>query len=503
MSEIAQLKPGIRSRTGLATALVLAFAVVFTPPARAAWSPDGLPDLVTRLLPSVVNITSRTLVTVPTNSLSAASSTPGTGDGTPDQRAKTTVGSGFVIDPDGLIVTNNHVIEGAFDLSATFQDGTVANATVVGTSKIGDIALLKVNLNRKLPSVTFSDNSKLRVGQQVIAIGNPLGFGGTVSTGIVSALNRDIMISPFDDFIQTDAALNHGNSGGPLFNLDGEVIGVNTALYSPLAEGGSIGLGFAIPAYCAQFVIGQLREFGIVRAGEVGLKLQDVSGEIAHAAGLPASSRTIGILPGSAGWGVIVTSVVPDGPAAVAGLKDGDILLTINEEPIADVRAFARIVAVHPLNQKVRISAWRDGATLVLSPVVREWATGQATDRAALARTTVAREARMDMGLQLAALSPDERKARELPTGQNGVLITRVIPGSIASDRGLADGDVILKVANREVSQPNDVLTGLRGMIEANNAMVLLLVQGKAGLRWVPLPIDTGLAATMIVKQKG
>ena len=487
-----------------ALAILLAVGSVGMPGvAQAAIPPDGLPDLVQRLLPSVVNITSRSLVPVSTNALNAASTVSSGAPMGPDQRAKTAVGSGFVIDPDGIIVTNNHVIEGAFDLSVTFQDGTVANATVVGTTKIGDIALLKVNLNHKLPALKFGDSTKLRVGETVIAIGNPLGFGGTVSTGIVSALNRDIMISPFDDFIQTDAALNHGNSGGPLFNVNGEVIGVNTALYSPNPDGGSIGLGFSIPAYCAQFVIGQLRQYGVVRAGEVGLRVQDVSAEIAAASGLPASSRTVGILPGSAGWGVIITNVTPGGPSAAVGMQQGDILLSIDDEPIADIRAFARIVAVHPLNAPVKIALWRNGSTLTLLPVVREWLTSQETDRAALARTTIPRQPSMDMGLRLASLSPDMRATRELQPDQTGVLITRVVPGSIAGDHGLVDGDVIIKVMNKPVSQPDDVLSMLRGMIETKRSSVLLLVQGAAGLRWVALPVDPDLADAMAASKKG
>lgn len=484
----------------LAVTLVLVLA---SGAARAALPPNGLPDLVQRLLPSVVNITSRSLVPIATSILNASSTAPKTAGLTADQRAKTSVGSGFVIDRDGIIVTNNHVIEGAFDLSVTFQDGTVASATVLGTSKTGDIALLKVNVGRDLPALVFGDSTKLRVGQPVIAIGNPLGFGGSVSTGIVSALNRNIMLSPFDDFIQTDAALNHGNSGGPLFNLDGEVIGVNTALYSPNPDGGSIGLGFSIPAYCAQFVIGQLREYGVVRAGEVGLHVQDVTAEIAVASGLPPSSRTVGILPGSAGWGVIVTNVTAGGSSAAAGLQEGDILLNLDGEPIADIRAFARVVGIHKLDTPVTVGLWRNGAMLTAMPMVREWLTSQSSDRAMLALVNAPRQPAMDMGLRLAALTPDMRAVRDLPLDQSGVLITRVVPGSIAGDHGLTEGDVIVKVMNKPVLKPDDVLSILRGMIETKRSSVLLLVQGPVGLRWVPLPVDPDVAETVAENKKG
>ena len=484
----------IVNRSAVLLALLLT-ATVTAPAARAELPPIGLPDLVQQLLPSVVNITSRSLVPIATGAMNAAG-TPQPKEGvSPDQRAKTSVGSGFVIDPDGLIVTNNHVIEGAFDVSVTFQDGAVAHATVLATTKIGDIALLKVNVANKLPILKFGDSTVMRVGEPVIAIGNPLGFGGSVSTGIVSALNRDIMVTPFDDFIQTDASLNHGNSGGPLLNVQGEVIGVNTALYNPTADGGSIGLGFAIPAYCVQFVIGQLREFGVVRAGEIGLKVQDVTTDIAHAAGLPPTSRTSNILPGSAGWGVIVTNVLPNGPAKRAGMQDGDIITKLDGEAIGDVRAMARMVAVHKLNEATTLSLWRNGGPATAAPIVHEWLTGEKTDRAALANTKSTREERPDLGLKLASLTDEARSSRELPLDQPGVLVVGVMPDSIAGDRGLAEGDVIVKVMNDIVKQPQDVLSGLQAMVDDHRTMVLVLVHGSTGMRWVPLPLNRTIVA--------
>lgn len=491
--ELFRLRRRLRDLIAVAAMAVLLAA---PPPAIAAGVPtptnsESLPDLVARLMPSVVNITTKRLVPAPTNTLNASGSSDG-GDGS---TSNITFGSGFVVDSEGMIVTNNHVIDGAYDVTATFQDGTIAHAEVVATTKIGDLALLKVNLGRKLPPVLFGDSTALRVGEPVLAIGNPLGFGGTVSTGIVSAVNRDIMLSPFDDFIQTDASLNHGNSGGPLFNMAGEVIGLNTALYSPAADGGSIGLGFAIPAYAVQFVVGQLRSYGHVRAGELGLQLQDVTLEIATAAGLPPIALSTNAPTGHPDSGVIVTSVETGGPADKAGIHDGDIITRVDGFPLQDMRTFARILAVRPLDKPVPITAWREGKSFTVNPIVREWFTGEEVDQAALARSRIQRAAAMDLGLRLAPLTDQARTARDLAPGQPGVLVTSVMAGSVAGDRGLGAGDVIIKVQGVSVNAPDQVLSYLRGMIEEKRPMVLLLVRNKAGLRWVPLPISVPAVA--------
>jgi serine protease Do len=476
----------------IALALGLTLAIVTAPgTSQATLPPPGLADLVETLMPGVVSITSKTLVSPDTSAMTAAGNLPG-GMNTPEPTSHTQVGSGFVVDPDGIIVSNNHVIDGAYDITATFHDGTVAKAEVIATTTIGDIALLRVNLSHKLTALKFGDSTRLRVGDPVVAIGNPLGFGGTVSTGIVSALNRNIMLSPFDDFIQTDASLNHGNSGGPLFNLQGEVIGVNTALYTPNPNGGSIGIGFAIPSYCASFVVGQLTRFGHVKAGEIGVKLQDVTAEIAHAVSLPVDPDQAAHGTAPVAYGVIVTDVPQGSSARDAGIQQGDVIRRVNGETVPDIRAFAREVAVKPLGQKVTLALWRDGAEQVVQPVVREWISGAQVDLAALERTQSRRAQTMDLGLQLAALSPEDRAARDLPPDSPGVLVSSVAPFSIASDRGLGVGDVILKVQTRPVSRPEDVLTSLIGMWQEKRSIVMLLVDGKQGLRWVPVPMVHG-----------
>lgn len=485
----------VRTARGAAFLAVITGGGVSSLPgsAMAGSAPDvrqmSVANIVSSLMPSVVNVTTKRLVKSPTNAMNASSTkdTPNSPDGA---QSSTSLGSGFVVTSDGEILTNNHVVEGAYDITATFQDGTILHADVMATTKIGDLALIKVHAGHKLSPVVFGDSSSVRVGDAVIAIGNPQGFGGSVSTGIVSALNRDIMLSPFDDFIQTDAALNHGNSGGPLFNLRGEVIGVTTALYTPIDAGGSIGIGFAIPSYCAQFVVAQLEKYGMVRAGDIGVQLQDVTAEIAQAEALPSVARTGGTMPANAGRGVIVTSVMPDGPAAQAGIQEGDILLSINQQPITDIRAFARTVGVHPLDQPITLSAWRNGQPLSATPVVREWKQGEKLDKKAFESIHIVHLATADLGLRLDRLPAGDSTTSIQGASNAGVLVKGVAVGSIASDRGLGAGDVIVKVMNTPVTEPDEVLSNLKEVWDQHKSMVMLLVRGNAGkLRWVPLPM--------------
>jgi len=455
-------------------------------PARAenAVPNTGLADLIARLMPSVVVINSTLVEPAPATSGMSAAGQSGT-DTAPVIHKQ--FGSGFVIDADGLIMSNNHVIDGAADISVTFEDGTVAKAELVGATKIGDISVLKVTLNHKLTPVTFGNSTLLRVGDPVVAIGNPLGFGGTVTTGIISALNRNIMLSPFDDFIQTDAAINHGNSGGPLFNLKGEVIGVNTAIISPGTDGGSVGLGFAIPAYNAQFVGAELVKYGHVRAGYLGVEGQDVTAEIAAAAGLPQTR--IPDMNGRPSLGVIVTEVPEGSSGKAGGLHEGDIVMTVAGIGVGDLRGFARLLAVQPLGQQVEVVVWRRNAKVTLHPVVQEWLSGEQYDQAAVSHTLAQHWNSMDLGLKLEPLTDAARKANKLPADSPGVVVTAVAPFSVASDRGLKVGDVILRVQDDPVTKPTEVLGMVGSMMQASHTLVLLLVHGESGQRWVPLPL--------------
>jgi serine protease Do len=465
---------------GLAAALFLLIgaipAVGIVGPAAASDVAGDISDLVPRLLPAVVNISTRQLVVQP----SAAK--PGQVAQPSSTSTRESLGSGFIIDPTGVIVTNNHVIANAYDITVTLQDNQELKATLLATSTVADLAVLKVNAAKPLPTVPFGDSAQLKVGQPVIAIGNPLGLGGSVSVGIVSALNRDLMTSPYDDYIQTDAAINHGNSGGPLFNMKGEVIGVNTAIFSPLPQGGSIGLGFSIPSDNAQFVIGQLRQYGTVRAGFLGAHIQQVTPDIARAVRLPEYT------------GAIVDDVVPGGPAAQAGVQAGDVILRVGGLMISDTRAVARAIAVQTIGSTADLVVWRGGQELALRVHVAEWpgdlvASGPGAPPPAPAKPAADMDS-ADMGLRLAPLTDVLRRKYGLPASQKGIVVTEVAPLSPGYDRGLSPGDVIEKVQTQSVTS----LTELRQKVQEERARgadyVLLLVTDQDGPRWVAMPLD-------------
>ncbi|MBS0562629.1 MAG: trypsin-like peptidase domain-containing protein [Proteobacteria bacterium] len=464
----------LASAAMLAPAATLGLGAALAPaPARAAGSLIDVSGLVPRLLPAVVNISTRQLID------------PGAANGgkvsTQSARTRQSLGSGFIIDPGGVIVTNNHVIADAYDITVTLQDNQELKATLVATSTVADLAVLKVNAGKPLPSVSFGDSTKLKVGQPVIAIGNPLGLGGSVSGGIVSALNRDLMSSPYDDYIQTDAAINHGNSGGPLFNLDGEVIGVNTAIFSPLPEGGSIGLGFAIPAENVQFVVGQLRQYGRVHAGFLGAHIQQVTSDIARAVGLPNI------------MGAIVDDVLPGGPAAKAGLQSGDVILRVGDDTISDTRAVARAVGVAPIGKPAELVVWRNNQAVTLTVMVSEWPGDLRAEGPGVPPPPAPQPAAaVDMGLHFAPINDEARRKYKLAKGQKGVVVTSVAPLSVAYDRGLLPGNVIEQVQ----MQPVNSLADLHERVSAARAKgaeyVMLLVRDSDGLRWVAMPM-TGL----------
>ncbi len=450
-------------------------AVSAARPAAAGDVAGDLSDLVPKLLPAVVNISTRQLIVQPATK-------PGQVAEQSSTNTRQSLGSGFIIDPTGIIVTNNHVIANAYDITVTLQDNQELKATLVATSTVADLAVLKVNAAKPLPTVAFGASAPLKVGQPVVAIGNPLGLGGSVSAGIVSALNRDLMTSPYDDYIQTDAAINHGNSGGPLFNLKGEVIGVNTAIFSPLPQGGSIGLGFAIPSDNVQFVIGQLRKYGSVRAGFLGAHIQQVTPDIAAAVRLPDYT------------GAIVDDVVPGGPAARAGVEAGDVILRVGDMMITDTRAVARAIAIQTIGQSADIVIWRGGQALTLRVDVVEWPGDLVASGPGAPPPPAPKPANdmvsADLGLRLAPLTDVLRKKYGLPAEQKGIVVTEVTPLSPGYDRGLTPGNVIEKVQRQSVT----TLTELRQKVQAERATgaeyVLLLISDQDGPRWVAMPLD-------------
>jgi serine protease Do len=453
--------------------LALALALSLPLQALAADPPtSGFGPVVGKLLPTVVSIYVRT----------AAQKASDSGKGPVQYASQQSQGSGFIIDPSGYIVTNRHVIEGAYDITVVTEDQRFLKARLVGKMKRMDLALLKVEVSKPMAAVSFGDSSKLVPGDAVIAIGNPLGLGGTVTTGVVSALNRDISETPFDDYIQIDAPINHGNSGGPLFNAIGELIGVNTAFFSP--GGGSVGLSFAIPANDVAWVMDQMRKYHTVRAGWVDIQVQDVSDEIGEAFGHPE--------PG----GAIVVGVKPDSIAAKAGVKQADIILTFNGQTITDVRALARVTGMSPIGKDAPMQVWRGGQTVTLSvPVVEYTGPGgvngimEAPHDAAVAQGMKAPH----LGLSLTPLTPDLRQKWKIAANQPGLLITDVVPFSIAENHDLRPGEVIVSVMSHPVTSVDQVIGLFTGMMQQKAPYVAFLVANDNGTRWVPVPISAGV----------
>ncbi len=473
--------------------VLLLLSGLIAAPARARPAPASFADLAARLLPAVVNVASTQVVR-------AEGSGPGPempifppgspfekffhdflnrhplpgepAPGMPPERMQS-LGSGFIIDPSGLIVTNNHVIDGADKITVTLQDNTTLQATVVGRDPRTDIALLRVKADKPLPFVSFGDSAAARVGDWVLAIGNPYGLGGTVTAGIISARGRDIQEGPYDDFLQTDAAINRGNSGGPLFDMDGQVIGINTAIYSP--SGGSVGIGFAIPSDLAKPIVAQLRATGKVVRGWLGVKVQRVTAEIADSLGLAQPQ------------GALVAGVEPGGPAAAAGLHGGDVILRFNGHDIKEMHVLPRIVAMTPVGSTAEVVVWRDGKQMTFTVTVAKLPPEQQLaqmDQSEPLATTLP-----DLGLTLAPLTTPERQRFHLSARQKGVLITDVAPGSAAAERGLAPGDVIEEVQQQRVASPEAVVKEVARLKAKGQHVLLLLIASRDGPRWVPLPL--------------
>ncbi len=375
------------------------------------------------------------------------------------------LGSGFVIDPTGYIVTNNHVIEQANEIKVKFQDDSELEAKLVGTDKLTDIALLKVESKKPLPYLKFADSDKARVGHSVFAIGNPFGLGGTVTSGIISAFNRDINAGPYDSFIQTDASINRGNSGGPLFNLEGEVLGINTAIFSP--TGGSVGIGFSIPANLAKPIIEQLRKFGKTQRGWLGVRIQELTPEIAKSLGLKNEE------------GVLISMVNPGEPAEKGGLKSGDVILEFNGKKIKDVKSLQRTVAESMVESKAKVKVWRDNKERSFNVKLGELEKFNMTadDKSETNKEVVTDEIEIDkVGLRLLGLNKETRTRYNIPKNIKGVVITAVKRDSFASKAGLNVGNVISQIAQKDIERPNDAKKILDDFLKNNADSALLQV---------------------------
>jgi serine protease Do len=439
--------------------------------------PFGRTHRIAKLLRTVVNISTHKMSHSVADKTSDAAAA---GSGASEPQRIEAFGSGFVIDPAGLIVTNRHVIEGALDVTVTLSDGTSMPAKVRGFGRSIDIALLEVTPPKPLPAVTWADSDKVRVGDQVLAVGNPLGIGESVSAGIVSAKNRDTLDTPFDDYIQTDAAINHGNSGGPLCDTRGEVIGVNTAIYTPFEQSGSIGIGFAIPGNDARTAVNQLRQYGRLRLGWLGVRAQDVTPDISDAFGLPVS------------YGAIVVDVDADGPASHAGLRVGDVILKFNKQETKDARELARIVSNSAIGDPDAVLVWRDRKEQTISATVGEWASERPPAEDPAVKPAKAEHVDPpDLGLQTSEITEELRAKYKLAAKQPGILVTGVTPSSAADEAGLAVGSVILRVQQEPVATTADMLTLFKQVRSEQRHHVVVLVQDNHGLRWVPLYVGT------------
>ncbi len=466
-------------------ALMLGFALLLAQAAvsHARGAPESFADLADKISPSVVNITTSTTV--------AASTGPGPvvpegspfedffrdlipdGEGQRRPRRSQALGSGFVISEDGYIVTNNHVIEKADEILIEFFSGNELEAKVIGTDPNTDIALLKVESDEPLPFVPFGDSDVMRVGDWVMAMGNPLGQGFSVSAGIVSARNRALS-GTYDDYIQTDAAINRGNSGGPLFNMEGEVIGVNTAILSP--NGGSIGIGFAMSSGVVTKVVDQLKEFGETRRGWLGVRIQDVTADVAEAIGLEDAK------------GALVTDV-PEGPAAEAGMESGDVIVSFNGADIIDVRDLVRRVGNTEVGKAVRMVVFRDGKTQTLKVVLgrRETAEGAVPAVAKPEDTPVQKEL---LGLTVSPITDELREQLELSEAADGLVVVDVDETTEAYEKGLRAGDVITEAGQQKVTNADDLQARLDEAKEAGRKSILLLVRRQNEPRFVALSLE-------------
>lgn len=395
----------------------------------------------------------------------------------PKQQRVGSLGSGFVVSDDGYVVTNAHVIADADEITVIFNNGDELIAKVIGTDKKTDIALLKVDAESDLKYVEFGDNSKLRIGSWVVTIGNPFGLGVSVSAGIVSAKNRDIQSGPYDDFIQTDAGINKGNSGGPLFNLEGKVVGVNTALISP--TGGSVGIGFSVPASTVKPVIAQLKEFGTTRRGWLGVVIQNVSDDIAESLGMDEAK------------GAFVAKIFQDSPAEDAGVIRGDVIIKFNGQDVPDQAALPRIVAATEIDEEVTVVVIRDGDEVELSVKVGLLKEGE---KKALAEIKSDEETAIEgasmLGLELQELNDEIIEQFKLDADTKGLMIMGVEADSVAAEKAVRPGDRILEAAQTEVNTYGELQAKIEQMKEKGRKSILLLIENSNGdVRFVALPI--------------
>ena len=464
----------------LFSAVIVSLMLIQPANAQAPAPQTGFADLVEKLSPAVVNISTTQKVKNPPimfgMPFEVLPNTPemepfreffdrfGQGMKQAPEREATSLGSGFVVDPKGYVITNNHVVEQADEITVIFSDNTKYKATIVGRDKKTDLALLKIDAKKDLPFAVMGDSDAARVGDWVIAIGNPFGLGGSVTQGIISARQRSINAGPFDDFLQTDAPINRGNSGGPLFNVRGEVIGINTAIFSP--SGGSVGIGFAIPTALAKPVIEQLKTSGKVTRGWLGVKIQEVSEEIADSVGLKQAA------------GALVLDVSPDSPAGKAGIKAGDVITHFDGKEIKEMKNLPRLVAEAPIGKQVEIRFWRSGKALSGNLTVGELKDD--TEKAA----------------EGGKASPATPAAGEVVLGmrliqESGQLVVAELEAnSQAAKRGVREGDVIREVSGEKVTSVSGLRQAMQAAQKAGRKFALVRIGRGGEEAFITLPVE-------------
>ncbi len=468
----------------------------------AAKGPDSLSELSEKVQDAVVNISAtQTFEAKHNKSGEGPQMPPGAGPGAPfddlfeeffrrrgqgvpeipRQRRSSSLGSGFVIDPSGIVITNNHVIADANEVTVIFNDGQKLKAEVLGKDQKVDVAVLKVKPEKPLKAVKFGDSDKAKVGDWVLAVGNPFGLGGSVTAGIVSARNRNIDSGPYDNYIQTDASINKGNSGGPLFNMDGEVIGINTAILSP--SGGSVGIGFATPANTVQPVIDQLHQFGETRRGWLGVRIQNIDDGIAETLNLGATR------------GALVAGVDDKGPSKPAGLKAGDVIVKFDGKPIKESRDLPKLVAATPVGKDVDLVIMRGGKEQTKTVKL-----GRLEDGEKVASRSGDKEksdgaggsSQNVLGLELSRLSDELRARYQIKDAvKGGVVITAVDPRSDAAEKRLQPGEVLLEVNQEAVSDPADVIKKVKALkTDGKKTALLIVANGQGDAHFVALPVE-------------
>lgn len=486
----------------IVAAAALALGVAFGAGAAQARGPEGFTELADQVTNAVVNISATTTVeagkdrALPQmprgtpfedlfeeffNRRGGPGGPGGPGEGPRRQRKSSSLGSGFIIDASGIVVTNNHVIGDANDVEVILNDGTKMKAEIVGKDSKLDLAVLRVKpaASTKLTAVKLGDSNKMRIGEWVLAIGNPFGLGGSVSAGIVSAINRNIDQGPYDSYIQTDAAINKGNSGGPLFNMAGEVIGINTAILSP--SGGSVGIGFSVPSSLASPVIEQLQQYGETRRGWMGVRIQGVDDATAEALGLGKAR------------GALVAGIDDKGPAKPSGMQVGDVIVRFDGQDVKDSRDLPRIVSFSPVGKECDVVVVRKGKEVTLKVKLGRLEDGEkemaarGEDVPGMSKPTVSKT----LGLDLAPLNPEGRSRFSIKDEVKGALIIRIDPDSRAAEKRLQAGDVIVEVNQEQVQSPADVTKRIDALKKDGKKSALLLVSNPRGdVRFVALPID-------------